>query len=57
MTVGPRTAFEAMNLFLEQHRIQPVIACVHAFEGAQDAFQQLDKGAFGKIVIGAAGQG
>lgn len=51
MTVGPRTSFEAMNAFLDRHRIRPVIERVYAFEDALDAFRHLGRGACGKIVV------
>ena len=55
MTVGHRTAFEAMNVFLVQHQIRPVIDRFFAFEDALEAFRHLGKGALGKVVIRVAG--
>lgn len=49
--MGHRKAFEEMNAFLEKHPIRPVIDRAYSFENALDAFRQLEKGAFGKIVI------
>ncbi len=54
MTVGHRTAFEAMNAFLTEHQIHPVIDRTYAFEDAIDSFRHLGKGAMGKIVIKVA---
>jgi hypothetical protein len=41
-----RKAFEAMNIFLEDHPINPVIDGVYSFENSLDAFRQLENGAF-----------
>jgi NADPH:quinone reductase-like Zn-dependent oxidoreductase len=46
-----RKAFEEMNKAFDQYNIKPVIDTVYTFEQAQEAFQHLAKGAFGKIVI------
>jgi hypothetical protein len=43
--------FEAMNVFLENHPIKPVIDSVYSFENSLDAFRQLENGAFEGIVI------
>jgi NADPH:quinone reductase-like Zn-dependent oxidoreductase len=51
MAVGHREAFETMKVFLEEHKIQPVIDTVYPFGQAIQAFRHLEKGAFGKIVI------
>ena len=51
IAVAPRTSFDRMNPFLEQHGIQPVIDRVYAFDEAVQAYQHLARGAFGKIVI------
>ena len=55
MTVGHRTAFEAMNAFLVPHRIRPVIDRVFTFEDAVEAFRHLGKGALGKVIVRVAG--
>ena len=50
--VGSRADFEAMNAFISEHEIRPLIDRVFAFEQAQDAFDYLQSGGFmGKIVI------
>jgi len=49
--VGNRQAFTRMNAFIEKHTIKPVIDTVYAFEDAKKAYQHLDRGALGKIVI------
>jgi NADPH:quinone reductase-like Zn-dependent oxidoreductase len=50
--VGSRADFEAMNAFLAEHQIKPVIDRIFPFEAAADAYQYMDDAAFfGKIVI------
>ena len=50
--VGSRENFEAMNAFIEQHKIQPVIDKVFEFKDAPAAFELMESGNFfGKIVI------
>jgi len=50
--VGSRENFEAMNGFIEQHRIQPVIDKVFEYKDAPAAFELMESGNFfGKIVI------
>jgi NADPH:quinone reductase-like Zn-dependent oxidoreductase len=50
--VGSRQMFEAMNGFIEQARIKPVIDRVFPFAQAADAFGYLESGShFGKVVI------
>jgi NADPH:quinone reductase-like Zn-dependent oxidoreductase len=50
--VGSRADFEAMNEFIAQHKIKPVVDRVFAFEDAPQAFAAMDEGEFfGKIVI------
>jgi NADPH:quinone reductase-like Zn-dependent oxidoreductase len=50
--VGSREDFEAMNAFIAQHRLKPVIDRVFRFEEAPAAFEYLDSGShFGKVVI------
>ena len=51
IAVAPRASFERMNPFLDEHRIQPVIDRVYAFEEAVQAFEHLARGPFGKVVI------
>jgi NADPH:quinone reductase-like Zn-dependent oxidoreductase len=40
-----------MNEFLNEHGIRPVIDHVYPFDEARQAYEQLAKGAFGKVVI------
>jgi NADPH:quinone reductase-like Zn-dependent oxidoreductase len=50
--VGSRADFEAMNAFIGEHRIRPVIDRVFELEQASEAFQFMDNEGFvGKIVI------
>lgn len=51
IAVAPRTSFDRMNPFLEQHGIEPVIDKVYAFDEAVQAFEHLARGPFGKVVI------
>ncbi len=52
ITVGHRRAFEDMISAIDAHGIKPVIDKVYAFDDAPAAFAHLDRGPFGKIVIG-----
>ena len=50
--VGSRADFEALNAFLDEHRIVPVVDRVFPFEEAAAAFDFMDNGSYlGKIVI------
>ena len=50
--VGSRADFEAMNRFISQHKIRPVVDRVFPFEEAAKAYDFMDNGSyFGKIVI------
>jgi len=50
--VGSREDFEAMNAFISEHQIHPLIDRVFEFDRAQDAFDYMQGGSFmGKIVI------
>ncbi len=50
--VGSRDDFEAMNAFLVEHELRPVIDRVFPFEEAAAAYAYMDSGAhLGKIVI------
>jgi NADPH:quinone reductase-like Zn-dependent oxidoreductase len=50
--VGSREDFEAMNAFISEHRIRPLIDRQFDFEEAQEAFDYMRTGSFmGKIVI------
>ncbi len=50
--VGSRENFEAMNAFIEKHRIKPVVDKVFDFKDAQAAYDLMESDSFfGKIVI------
>jgi NADPH:quinone reductase-like Zn-dependent oxidoreductase len=51
IAVAPRSSFERMNVFLDAHKIKPVIDCVYRFDEAVQAFEHLARGPFGKVVI------
>jgi NADPH:quinone reductase-like Zn-dependent oxidoreductase len=51
ISVGHRHAFETMNRVIDLHKIKPVIDRVYAFEAARAAFDYLERGPFGKVVI------
>lgn len=51
VVVGSRRNFEDLNRALDVIRLRPVIDRVYPFNEAPAAFQQLTRGAFGKIVI------
>ena len=52
INVGSAEQFEAMNAFLVEHRIKPVIDRSFAFEEAEAAYDELASGRhFGKLVI------
>ena len=50
--VGSRADFLAMNAFIEEHRIHPVVDRVFGFDQAQEAYEFMGNGSFmGKLVI------
>ena len=50
--VGSRADFEAMNRFMTEHKIRPLIDKVFPFEESPQAFELMDNGSYlGKIVI------
>lgn len=50
--VGSRADFEAMNAFIAEHKLRPVIDRTFAFEDAAAAYEYMDSGShFGKVVI------
>jgi NADPH:quinone reductase-like Zn-dependent oxidoreductase len=50
--VGSRADFVAMNAFISEHDVRPVIDRVFEFDAAAEAFDYMDTGSFmGKIVI------
>lgn len=51
IAVAPRSSFDRMNEFLNQHAIAPVIDHVYSFDQAREAYEHLSRGAFGKVVI------
>jgi len=52
ISVGSRDSFEAMNRFLTEHQMHPVIDRVFPFENAKEALEYLVSGDhFGKVVL------
>jgi NADPH:quinone reductase-like Zn-dependent oxidoreductase len=51
ISVGPLRALERMLKKFDQLELHPVIDTVYAFNDARAAFDHLERGAFGKIVI------
>lgn len=51
IAVAPRSSFDRMNVFLNEHDIRPVIDHVYPFAEARKAYEHLARGAFGKVVI------
>ncbi|HEU4636132.1 MAG TPA: NAD(P)-dependent alcohol dehydrogenase [Edaphobacter sp.] len=51
ITVGPRRALEDMLRKFDEIKLRPVIDSVYSFNEAPRAFDRLEQGAFGKIVI------
>lgn len=51
IAVAPRSSFDRMNEFLNEHKIRSVIDHVHPFDQARQTYEHLAKGAFGKDVI------
>jgi len=50
--VGSRADFEAMNRFMTEHKVRPLIDKVFPFEESPQAFELMDNGSYlGKIVI------
>jgi NADPH:quinone reductase-like Zn-dependent oxidoreductase len=50
--VGSRADFEAMNRFITEHKIRPVVDRVFPFEEAAKAYDFMDNGSYvGKIVV------
>jgi NADPH:quinone reductase-like Zn-dependent oxidoreductase len=50
--VGSRADFEALNAFVDKHKLKPVIDRVFDFKDAQAAYDLMQSGNFfGKIVI------
>lgn len=54
VSVGHRRAFEEMNLAIDAFGIKPVIDRAFSFSEAPAAFERLQQGAFGKVVIRGA---
>ncbi|PAQ11376.1 zinc-binding dehydrogenase [Mesorhizobium temperatum] len=46
-----RRAFERMNEAIETLAIKPVIDKVYGFDAVPQAFEHLERGPFGKVVI------
>jgi NADPH:quinone reductase-like Zn-dependent oxidoreductase len=51
ISVGPLRALERMLRKFDEIKLHPVIDTVYAFNNARAAFDHLERGAFGKIVI------
>jgi len=51
ISVGHRRAFEDMNRAIDEHGIKPVIDKAYAFLDAHAAFDHLERGPFGKVVV------
>jgi len=51
ITVGPLRALERMLKKFDEIKLHPVIDTVYSFNDAREAFNHLERGAFGKIVI------
>lgn len=51
IAVAPRSSFDRMNAFLNEHAIEPLIDHVYSFDQAHQAYEHLARGAFGKVVI------
>ncbi|KAB2976908.1 NAD(P)-dependent alcohol dehydrogenase [Streptomyces sp. SS1-1] len=51
IAVGHRRAFVEMNRWIEKNGLEPVIDSVFAFEDARQAYERLEEGPFGKVVI------
>lgn len=51
ISVGPRRALEDMLRKFDELKLHPVIDSVYSFADARKAFDRLEEGAFGKIVI------
>ena len=51
ISVGPRRALEDMLRKFDQLKLRPVIDTTYSFTDARKAFDHLERGAFGKIVI------
>jgi NADPH:quinone reductase-like Zn-dependent oxidoreductase len=51
ISVGPRRALEDMLRKFDELKLHPVIDTVYSFNDARKAFDHLERGAFGKIVI------
>jgi D-arabinose 1-dehydrogenase-like Zn-dependent alcohol dehydrogenase len=49
--VGNLDAFTNMISFIEKHEIKPIIETIYSFDDALAAYQHLERGAIGKIVI------
>jgi NADPH:quinone reductase-like Zn-dependent oxidoreductase len=52
ITVGSVEHFSAMNAFIEEQRLTPVLDCIFEFEDAVSAYEHLRTGQhFGKVVV------
>ena len=51
ISVGPRSAFETMLRSFDKWQLRPVVDTVYKFQDTLAAYEHLDRGAFGKIVV------
>jgi NADPH:quinone reductase-like Zn-dependent oxidoreductase len=51
IAVGHRRAFEAMNAAIDATSLKPVVDSTFAFADVPKAFQRLEQGPFGKVVV------
>jgi NADPH:quinone reductase-like Zn-dependent oxidoreductase len=51
VSVGSRGDMEELLVYLENHRISPIIDARYSFDALPDALDHLDHGPFGKIVV------
>ena len=51
ISVGHRTALERMVRAIDVNRLQPVVAAEYGFGEVPQAFEHLERGAFGKVVV------
>lgn len=56
LSLGPRSALEAMLRFLEKWQLRPMIDGAYEFSDTLEAYRHLYRGAFGKVVVHIAEQ-
>lgn len=55
VSVGSRQSFEAFVRAIDRHAIKPVVDSIYPFSDVRAAFEHLDRGPFGKIVVSVRG--